>query len=50
MQKNKVYETEIVGYTAEGMGVAYEFGFKLTEQLFGRAAVSEIKTAIRYEG
>lgn len=46
----KKVEQDDIFITAEGMGVAYEFGFKLTEQLFGRAAVSEIKTAIRYEG
>lgn len=42
-------EHDDIFITAEGMGAAFEFGFKLIEVLFGSSAVEEIKESVRYE-
>ena len=47
MQKNKIYETEIVGYTAEGMGVARVEGmavFVPNSAMGDRAKIKIVKT------
>ena len=41
-------EHDDIFITAEGMGVSFEFGFKLIEVLFGRDKVNEIRAQIRY--
>ncbi len=43
----KKCEHDDIFITAEGMGVSFEFGFKLVELLFGSDKAEEIKTAIR---
>lgn len=42
-------EHDDIFITAEGMGAAYGFGFKLIEVLFGSQEVTKIKESIRYE-
>lgn len=42
-------EHDDIFITAEGMGVAFEFGFKLTEVLFGSQTADEIKESVRFE-
>ena len=44
----KKVEHDDIFITAEGMGVAFEFGFKLIEVLFGAQAADDIRTSIRY--
>ena len=44
----KKVELDDIFITAEGMGVSFEFGFKMIEVLFGARKVEEIKTQIRY--
>lgn len=44
----KKVELDDIFITAEGMGVAFEFGFKMIEVLFGSSKVEEIRTQIRY--
>lgn len=41
-------EHDDIFITAEGMGVSFEFGFKLIEVLFGSEKVNEIRSKIRY--
>ena len=43
----KKCEHDDIFITAEGMGVSFEFGFKLVEILFGADKANEIKSAIR---
>ena len=42
-------EHDDIFITAEGMGVAFEFGFKLIELLFGASVAAAIKESVRYE-
>ncbi|MBQ3231128.1 MAG: DJ-1/PfpI family protein [Clostridia bacterium] len=44
----KKVEHDDIFITAEGMGVAFEFGFKLVEVMFGSQAVEEIKNSVRF--
>lgn len=44
----KKVEHDDIFITAEGMGVAFEFGFKLIEVLFGSQTADEIKSSVRY--
>lgn len=44
----KKVELDDIFITAEGMGVSFEFGFKMIEVLFGSQKVEEIRTQIRY--
>ena len=44
----KKVEHDDIFITAEGMGVSFEFGFKLVEVLFGSQAVTDIKESVRY--
>lgn len=43
----KKVEHDDIFITAEGMGVSFEFGYKLVELLFGTEMVEKIKTQIR---
>ena len=43
----KKCEHDDIFITAEGMGISFEFGFKLVELLFGADKADEIRTAIR---
>ena len=42
-------EHDDIFITAEGMGVAFEFGFKIIELLMGRNAADDIKNSVRYD-
>ena len=44
----KKVEHDDIFITAEGMGAAYEFGFKLVEVLYGSQMVEKLKEEIRY--
>ncbi len=44
----KKVEHDDIFITAEGMGVSFEFGFKLIEVLFGSEKVNTVRTQIRY--
>ncbi len=44
----KKCEHDDIFITAEGMGVSFEFGFKLIEILFGADKATEVKGQIRY--
>lgn len=44
----KKCERDDIFITAEGMGVAFEFGFKLIEVLFGTDKVNEVRETVRY--
>ena len=44
----KKVESDDIFITAVGMGVSFEFGFRLIESLFGSDRVAEIKSQIRY--
>lgn len=44
----KKCEHDDIFITAEGMGVSFEFGFKLIEVLFGGEKANEIRAQIRY--
>jgi 4-methyl-5(b-hydroxyethyl)-thiazole monophosphate biosynthesis len=44
----KKCEHDDIFITAEGMGVSFEFGFKLIEVLFGADKADEIKAATRF--
>ena len=41
-------EHDDIFITAEGMGVSFEFGFKLVEVLYGYEKANEIRTQIRF--
>lgn len=43
-------EHDDIFITAEGMGAAFGFGFRLVEVLFGAQTAAEIKESVRYEG
>lgn len=45
----KKVEHDDIFITAEGMGAAFEFGFKLIEVMYGAQAASDIRTAVRHE-
>lgn len=45
----KKVEHDDIFITAEGMGVSFEFGFKLIEVMFGAQAANDIRQAVRYE-
>ncbi len=45
----KKVEHDDIFITAEGMGVAFEFGLKLGEVLFGAQAAEEIKESVRFK-
>lgn len=45
----KKVEHDDIFITAEGMGVSFEFGFKLIEVMFGADAANEIRSAVRYK-
>ncbi len=42
-------EHDDIFITAEGMGVAFEFGFKLIEVMFGPQAASDIRAQVRFD-
>ncbi len=44
----KKIEHDDIFITAEGMGVAFEFGFKLVEVLFGTDKVTELQNTTRF--
>lgn len=44
----KQVEHDDIFITAEGMGVAFEFGFKLVEVLFGADKVTELQSQTRF--
>ncbi len=44
----KKVEQDDIFVTAEGMGVSFEFGFKLIETLFGSQKVADIRSQIRF--
>lgn len=44
----KKCEHDDIFITAEGMGVAFEFGFKLVEVMFGADKANEIREIVRY--
>ena len=44
----KKVEQDDIFITAEGMGVSFEFGFKLIEMLFGAQKVADIRSQIRF--
>ncbi len=44
----KKVEHDDIFITAEGMGVSFEFGFKLIEVLFGSEKVNDIRNLIRF--
>ncbi len=44
----KKCEHDDIFITAEGMGVSFEFGFKLIEVMFGADKANEIRSAVRY--
>lgn len=44
----KKVESDDIFITAEGMGVSFQFGFKLIEILYGSQKVDEIRSQIRY--
>lgn len=44
----KKVEHDDIFITAEGMGVSFQFGFKLIEILYGSQKVEEIRSQIRY--
>ena len=48
MKKNDLCTITIHGYTAEGMGVSFEFGFRLVELLFGFETATVLKEQTRY--
>ena len=45
----KKVEHDDIFITAEGMGVSFEFGFKLVEVMYGADAANEIRASVRYE-
>ena len=45
----KKVEHDDIFITAEGMGVSFEFGFKLIEVMYGAQAANDIKSSVRYE-
>lgn len=45
----KKVEHDDIFITAEGMGVSFEFGFKLIEVMFGADAANDIRSAVRYK-
>lgn len=46
----KKVEHDDIFVTAEGMGVSFEFGFKLVELLFGSEKAEKLKEAVRFPG
>ena len=44
----KKVEHDDIFITAEGMGVSFEFGFKLIEVMFGSDAANEIRASVRF--
>lgn len=45
----KKVEHDDIFITAEGMGVSFEFGFKLIEVMFGAQAAEDIRNSVRYK-
>jgi len=48
IRTGKKVERDDIFVTAEGMGVAFEFGYYLVELLFGSARATELKTQTRF--
>lgn len=48
IRTGKKVEQDDIFVTAEGMGVAFEFGYYLVELLFGSARATELKTQTRF--
>ena len=48
IRTGKKLEHDDIFITAEGMGVAFEFGFRLVEVLFGSRRAEEIREQVRY--
>lgn len=48
IRTGKKVEQDDTFVTAEGMGVAFEFGFRLVELLFGSAKAAELKDQTRF--
>ncbi len=50
IRTGKKVEHDDIFVTAEGMGVAFEFGYYLVELLFGSARAAELKDQTRFDG